>query len=161
MGVYCSALEKFALPDRRLRPAVRPWVGPPAKKAQAVRLRDESTNTVSAVTSPRERSSRGSLTYSGQLSALGPGVVQGVVQGMPADVPVVPLERAGCYRVPQHERPTFDFEPEEAPSPCSISLEGAREVPHDPLDIRGQVEPMHFSFPLDKNSKQWCLVSEA
>ena len=149
MGIYCSALERIALPDRRLRPAVRPWVGPPAKKAQAVRLRDASTNTVSA------------LRIARQLSALGPGVEEGVVQGMPADVPVVPLERAGCYRVPQHERPAFDFEPEEAPSPCSISLEGAREVPHDPLNIRGQLEPIHFSFPLDKNSKQWCLVSEA
>ena len=148
MGVYCSALDRLVLPDRRVRPTVRARVGPPPEKAPAVKLRDASTNTVS------------DLVYFGQ-PALVPGLVQALVKLVPSDEPVVALDQAGNRRLSHYERPAFDFEPEKASPPRCGPLEGPGVVPHDPLDIRGQLEPMHFTFPLDKPSKQWCLVSEA
>ena len=85
MGVYCSALDRLVLPDRRLRPTVRARVGPPPEKAPAVKLRDASTNTVS------------DLVYFGQ-PALVPGVVQALVKLVPSDEPVVALDQAGNRR---------------------------------------------------------------
>ena len=115
MGVYCSALEKLALPDRvRRAPAKRAPVATPAQKVAPVPECDSVDSALSHLNACDRLEAESRV-----------GLVQAELEGVAPDVPVVPANGARLRHGPDDESPTLQLELNKPSAPRVLVFEGA------------------------------------